>query len=237
MTKIITVVSGNGGTGKSTITANLAKKLAECNKSVLVADLCKGSRADDILLELENSVVFNLHDIEENTCDIESALVSHPTLKQVKLLSSADDFFADAFKFSATIKNICNSFDYIIIDVPQNYSGLDIIYKEITDLLLVCVTPDIVSVRAAKNIISHLFDALQKPARIIINKISYPAMTCGGIKDIDYIIDFIKIPLLALLPYDIYINEDNRQNLTDKVLTALAKRIIGEYIPVILRSV
>lgn len=247
-TKIISVMSGKGGTGKSTISASLAKSLARNGKKVLAVDLDIGLRSLDILLSLENRVVFDFGDILDGKCRLDAAIVPHDSIKGLYLLSSPNrlskSFTIDGL--IALIKTISASFDYILLDTPAGLGLSIIMASRLADLNLVVTTPDLATLRDTKKISDAVADGSKVESRLIINKVSKSALQLCSMKSLDEIVDKVGIQLLGVIPEDEWINADKSlitkkrsksSKLTKGIFDAIANRIQGHYVPLILREI
>lgn len=245
LAKIISVISGKGGTGKSTISALLSQALASVGSAVLAVDLDMGLRSLDLLLGLENKVIFDIGDILAGKCAPEHALVSSEAVPGLKLLCaplSLDKSFEPA-AVAAILRQLAEGFDYLVVDTPAGLNLSVFMTKEIADLALVVTVPDIVTIRDTRKIVDILMEEERKPCRLIINKVSRGRMTAGNIQDLDQIIDTAGIPLFGVIPMDEYINSGlsngkGRQSaVIGKIFEAMAHRVIGQYVPIVLKKV
>ena len=126
MGEVIFITSGKGGVGKTTVTANLGKELARSDKKVMLLDFDFGLRNLDIILGLEQAVVYDISDVLEGRCRLRQAVI-HPwrDLPMYFLPAAADaDYLPDSERFSYLMENLKASFDYILIDSPAGVSQL-----------------------------------------------------------------------------------------------------------------
>lgn len=244
MAKIIGVASGKGGTGKSTITAALSRALSRIGCSVLAVDLDSGLRSLDILLGVEDKVVFDLQDVMRGVCPVENAVISC-TEKLSLFCAPAERASLDADAVSLFLKRIAASYEYVILDLPAGIGFSAAVAEQIADLTLLVATPDILTMRDARNTADVILSRGSKACRLIANKISQESMLAGGLSDLDELIDGIGIPLLAVVPEDPFINVTNEKvkasircsSFTNHVFEAMARRVTGEYIPLLLEYV
>lgn len=245
MAKIISIVSGKGGTGKSTLSAALSKSLASDNQRVLAIDLDIGLRSLDILLSLEDKIVFDFGDILDGKCSIEAAIVPHHSIKTLFLLSSPN-VVSKSFSIQGIIslvKSLSKSFDFILLDMPAGLGISIIMARELANLNIVVTVPDAATLRDTRKISDAISTNTARPSRLVINRVSKTALLSSGIQDLDEIIDSVGIPLLGVIPEDDWINstvpqkKQNKQSaLTAQVFDAIAERINGHYVPLILRQ-
>lgn len=246
MAKIIAVVSGKGGTGKSTISAGLAKAIATMGKSVLAVDLDIGLRALDIMLELQDKVVFDIGDIIDGKCSPKEAVVAHPAKRKLHLLCSPVNV-SKSFNIPRIvdlIKSLSESYDYIILDLPAGLGLSVIMSREVADVVAIIATPDMVTLRDTQKIGSIIEANCSTPCRLVVNRVCKLSMQTSGIDDIDQMIDTIGAQLMAIVPEDEWINvpEDKKPQKrngppTDEVFAAMAERVNGQYVPLVIKSV
>lgn len=247
MPKIISVISGKGGTGKSTVSGGIAVSLAKTNKKVLLIDLDIGLRALDIMLGLENSVVFDIGDVFLGNCDVKSALTTYTTHSSLKLLCSPSSIGTE-FDINALILLITETksdFDYIILDLPAGLGLSVILTKALADLSLIVTTTDTVTIRDSRKVCDVISKDCKVPLKLVINKVSKLSIKTGGITDLDEIMDAIGVPLIGVLKEDKWIgaflscnvNDKKANPHTIKAFTAIAKRINGDYIPLVIQSI
>ena len=160
MAQVITITSGKGGVGKSTATANLAVGLAmeveKESKKVVAVDFDIGLRNLDMLLGLENRIVYDVIDVMEGKCNLSQALINHKKTKNLYFLPASqtkDKTILDKDKVGKLIESLRENFDYILIDSPAGIeSGFEhaILYA---DRALIIVTPEVSSVRDSDRVI------------------------------------------------------------------------------------
>ncbi|WMJ21861.1 P-loop NTPase [Paludicola sp. MB14-C6] len=247
MAKIISVVSGKGGTGKSTVSAGLGLSLAKMQYSVLMVDLDIGLRSLDILLGLENKIVFDIGDIIENKCKMSDAITKHKTYSALCLLC-APMSITKSFTVSKVIElidSLKKEYDYIILDLPAGL-GLSVIVAEaLTDLLCIVTSPDVVTLRDSRKICDVLSQNSDQECKVIINRVSKTALKTSDVKDLDEVMDMVGAPLLGVVREDQWIvsnlgltnNPKKATNEMQKTFHAIAKRITGEYVPLVVTTV
>lgn len=244
MAKIISVASGKGGTGKSTVTAALSRALARIGCSVLAVDLDSGLRSLDILLGMEDKIVFDLRDVMRGVCPAADAIVSCGENLSL-LCAPAERAALDADAVSLFLKRIAASYEYVVLDLPAGIGFSAAVAEQIADLTLLVATPDVLTMRDARSTADVILCRGSKACRLVANKISRESMLAGGLSDLDELIDGIGIPLLAVVPEDPFINVTNekvrssvrRSPFTNRVFEAMARRVTGEYLPLLLESV
>lgn len=247
MAKIIAVVSGKGGTGKSTISAGLGLSLAKMQHSVLMVDLDIGLRSLDILLGLENKIIFDIGDVIEKKCKLQDAIAKHKVYSALRLLCAPINV-SKSFTVSKVIElvdSLKNEYDYIILDLPAGL-GLSVIVAEaLADLVCIVTLPDIVTLRDSQKICDELIQNPDQECKLIVNRVSKTALKTSGVADLDEVMDMVGAQLLGVIREDEWIlshlglSETTKKisNETQRVFNAIAKRITGEYTPLIVTTV
>ena len=159
MSEVIVITSGKGGVGKTTTTANVGTGLAQLNKKVVLIDTDIGLRNLDVVMGLENRIVYNLVDVVEGNCRVEQALIKDKKYPNLCLLPSAqtrDKSAVSPEQMQALIEDLRQDFDYILLDCP---AGIEQGFKNAiagADRALVVTTPEVSAVRDADRIIGLL---------------------------------------------------------------------------------
>jgi len=246
MAKIVSVVSGKGGTGKSTFSAGIALSFAKLSSTILVVDLDIGLRSLDLLLGLENRVVFDIGDILDGKCKVDSAIVKHKVFSSLKLLCSPQSI-SKTFVVSGIIDIIRqqeNYYDYIILDLPAGLGLSVMVSAELADLVCVVTTPDNVTIRDTRKVCDVISANSDKEIRLVINNVSKISLKTSGLKDLDELMDLAGIPLIGVIKEDKWINKKLGfgteavvpANEMQDVFMAISKRISGEYIPLTFKT-
>ena len=203
MAKVITVLSGKGGVGKSTFCANIGKALSK-NKKVLLIDGDIAFRSLDILLGLGSQVVFDWSDVIFDRCAKEKALiVVYAKLHLLAApLSLSENFCGEDFK--RLIESFSEKYDYIFIDSPAGFNEITEIYAKVSDEIIVIATPDDISLRAAyitgeKLINDGIGDSKM---RLVLNKADYKQMKNGRQRNLDDAVDKTYLRLLGVIPME-----------------------------------
>jgi septum site-determining protein MinD len=203
--RVIVVTSGKGGVGKTTTAANIGTGLALRGRKVVLIDADIGLRNLDVVMGLENRIVFDLVNVVEKTCKIKQALIKDKRFDNLFLLPAAQTREKDAVK-PDQMKELCEElrkeYDYIIIDCP---AGIEQGFKNAiagADQAIIVTTPDVSAVRDADRIIG-LLQANEIPApRLIINRVRPQMVRKGDMMDIDDVNDILAIELLGVVPDD-----------------------------------
>lgn len=247
MAKVISVVSGKGGTGKSTISAGLGLSLAKMQHSVLMVDLDIGLRSLDILLGLENKIIFDIGDVIEKKCKLADAIAKHKVYSALRLLCAPMNV-SKSFTVSKVIElidSLKKEYDYIILDLPAGL-GLSVIVAEaLADLVCIVTSPDTVTLRDSRKVCDVLGQNPDQECKLIINRVSKTALKTSAVTDLDEVMDLVGAELLGVVREDEWIvsnlgltsNPKKISNETQRVFNAIAKRISGEYIPLVVTTV
>ena len=240
------VTSGKGGVGKTTVTANLGTALALRGNKVCVIDSDIGLRNLDVILGLENRIVYDLVDVIEGTCRPKQALIKHKKAEGLFLLPASQTRNKESVspdqmkKLMATLKSE-EKFDYILVDSP---AGIERGFQNAVagvDEALIVTTPEISAIRDADRIIGLLqADEFYEP-KLIINRLSIDMIKKRNMMDQDDIVDILAIDLLGIVPEDenilISTNEGipivfTEESKAGGAFKRIARRIEGENIPI-----
>ena len=200
------IVSGKGGVGKSTVTANLAAALAYRGHAVAVVDTDIGLRAQDALLSLENQVIYDLLDVARKDCALDAALLTHPEIPSLQLLPAAQ--FARAkdlepAKLAKILNRLKETHDFVLIDCPAGLErGLRNVLNAGVDQAILMLTPDDVSIRDAEHT-AQLLDAkgLSHPP-LVVNRVNSELIRNGEMIPVRNIAIMLDLPLLGEIPED-----------------------------------
>jgi septum site-determining protein MinD len=206
--KVITVTSGKGGVGKTTVTANLATALAMRGRKVVTIDADIGLRNLDIVMGLENRIVYDLVDVVEGRCRLRQAMIKDKRHQELYLIPAAQTRDKSAVSPSDMVL-VCNELrqemDYIIIDSP---AGIERGFRNAiaaSDQILIVTNPEVSAVRDADRIIG-LIEAEEKgPGRLIVNRVKPDMVSRGEMLSIEDIIDILAIQLIGVIPEDEHI--------------------------------
>ncbi|NJN85219.1 MAG: septum site-determining protein MinD [Leptolyngbyaceae cyanobacterium SL_7_1] len=205
MSRIIVVTSGKGGVGKTTCTANIGMALARRNHRVAVVDADFGLRNLDLLLGLENRIVYTAIEVLTGECRLEQALVKDKRQPNLALLPAAQNRTKDAVtpeQMKQVVDEIAKSYDYVLIDSP---AGIEMGFKNAVASAheaLVMTTPEIAAVRDADRVVGLLEANDIRKMHLIINRLR-PAMVqqdmMMSVKDVQ---EILAIPLIGVIPDD-----------------------------------
>ena len=245
MGEVIVVTSGKGGVGKTTTTANIGTGLALMGKSVVLIDTDIGLRNLDVVLGLENRIVYDLVDVVEENCRIKQALIKDKRYKGLYLLPAAqtrDKTAVSPEQMKKLCEDLKKEYDYIIVDCP---AGIEQGFKNAVagaDRALVVTTPEVSAVRDADRIVGLIEANEIKDTKLIINRIRQDMVKSGDMLSIDDILDNLAIDLLGIVPDDegIIISTNRGEPIVtnDKMLAGqayrnISRRIVGETVPLL----
>jgi septum site-determining protein MinD len=202
---VITITSGKGGVGKTTATANLSAALAMRGKRVVAIDADIGLRNLDVVLGLENRIVYDLVHVVEGVCRLRQALIKDKRLEGLYLIPAAQSRDKTAIRPQDMI-DVCDQlrsdFDFILIDSP---AGIEQGFKNAVapaDQVLIVTTPEVSAVRDADRIIGLVEAAEKGPARLVLNRIRPDMVQRGDMLNTEDVIDVLAINLLGIVPDD-----------------------------------
>jgi septum site-determining protein MinD len=241
--RIITITSGKGGVGKTTTTANLAVALASLEKKVVCIDGDIGLRNLDVILGLENRIVYDLVDIIEGRCRLKQAMIRDKRLPELFLIPAAQTRDKSAISPSDMVRlcdELRNEVDWILIDSP---AGIERGFRNAiapADQILVVTNPEVSAVRDADRIIG-LIEAEEKgPAKLILNRVNPSLVKRGDMLNADDVLELLAIELIGVIPEDenVVISANRGQPIAmdgkSKAATAfrnIARRLNGEDVP------
>jgi len=243
MGRVIVVTSGKGGVGKTTITANVGASLAKLGKKVVVVDMDIGLRNLDVVMGLENRVVYNIMDIAEGRCKINQALVREKHLSNFFLLPASQMHTKEDVNIETVyeiISIIKENFDYVLLDSP---AGIENGFKSAVapaEEALIVVTPDVSSVRDADRVIGLLENKGIEGISLIINRYDPTLVKKRKMLDKSDIVDVLGLDLIGVVPENkSVIDSENRgeilalteNNIATKAFENIAKRMEGEDVP------
>ena len=205
MSEVIVITSGKGGVGKTTTVASIGTGLAMLGKKVVVVDTDIGLRNLDVVLGLENRIVYNLVDVINGSCRLRQALIKDKRHPELCLLPSAQTKDKSAVSPEQMIKltdDLREQFDYIILDCP---AGIEQGFQNAiagADIALVVTTPEVSAIRDADRIIGLLEANGFKQMDLIINRLRMDMVRRGDMMSADDVVDILAIPLIGIIPDD-----------------------------------
>ena len=243
MAEVIVVTSGKGGVGKTTTTSNIGAALASLGKKVILIDTDIGLRNLDLVMGLENRVVFNLVDVVEGSCKIKNAAIKDKRFPGLSLLPAAQTKDKDAVN-EEQMKKLCQElkeeYDYILLDCP---AGIEQGFKNAVagaDRAIVVTTPEVSAVRDADKIIGMLNAYGVTDHKLLVNRVRVDMVKRGDMITLEDIIDILGIKLIGVVPDDeeIIVSTNkgepailNSISEAGKAYSNIARRILGEDVP------
>ncbi len=203
--KVVTVTSGKGGVGKTTATANLGAALADLGHKVVCIDADIGLRNLDVVLGLENRIVYDLVDVVEGRCRLRQAMIRDKRLPELYLIPAAQTRDKSAISPSDMVR-LCDDLrpecDWILIDSP---AGIERGFRNAVapaDVVIVVTNPEVSAVRDADRIIG-LVEAEEKgPARLVINRIKPEMVRRGDMLAVEDVLELLAVELIGMVPDD-----------------------------------
>ncbi len=203
--RVVTVTSGKGGVGKTTTTANLGLALARLDKRVVVIDADIGLRNLDIVMGLENRIVYDLVDVVEGRAKVKQAMIKHKQFPDLYLIPAAQTRDKSAVS-PADMVQLCNDlrkeFDFILIDSP---AGIERGFRNAmapADDILIVTNPEVSAVRDADRVIGLIEAENKGPARLILNRVKMDLVRKGDMLSADDVTDILAVKLIGIVPDD-----------------------------------
>ncbi len=242
MGEVIVVTSGKGGVGKTTTTANVGTGLAKLDKKVVLIDTDIGLRNLDVVMGLENRIVYNLVDVIEGNCRIKQALIKDKRYNNLYLLPSAqtrDKTAVTPDEMKQLCEQLRDDFDYVIMDCP---AGIEQGFRNAiagADRALVVTTPEVSAVRDADRIVGLLEANEMKKTQLIVNRLRMDMVARGDMMSSQDVVDILAIDLIGIVPDDenIVISTNNGEplvggdSLAGQAYMNICKRLTGEDVP------
>lgn len=243
MGKAIVVTSGKGGVGKTTTTANLGTGLAQIGKKVCLLDADIGLRNLDVVMGLENRIVYDLIDVIEGNCTPRKAMIKDKRLDTLYLLPAAQTREKDAIhpeQMLALVTELKEEFDYILVDCP---AGIEQGFRNAiagADKAIIVSTPEVSAVRDADRIVGLLEAHAIYDPQLIINRLRPDMVRKGDMMTTDDMIDILAIKLLGVVPDDesIIVSTNrgepavlDKHSQSGQAFRNIVRRIEGEDVP------
>ena len=243
-TRTILICSGKGGVGKTTSTANLGIALARRGLSTVVLDADFGLRNLDLLLGLENRIVYTAQEVLAETCRLEQALVKHKQEPNLALLPAGNPRMLEWLTpkdMQAIVALLEERFDYVLIDCP---AGIEDGFKNAAAAAreaLVITTPEVAAVRDADRVIGLLNTQGVSPVQLVLNRVRPKMMQSQEMLGVTDVTDILALPLLGLVFEDeqVIVSTNRGEPLTLNGSSSpaaiayrnVAKRLQGEEVP------
>ena len=242
MGEVIVVTSGKGGVGKTTSTANIGTGLAMLEKKVVLIDTDIGLRNLDVVMGLENRIVYNLVDVIEGTCRIRNAFIKDKRYPNLYLLPSAqtrDKSAVTPEQMQKLADELREEFDYILMDCPAGIEQGFMNAIAGADRALVVTTPEVSAVRDADRIIGLLEANEMDQTHLIVNRLRMDMVKRGDMMSSEDVSEILAVDVIGIVPDDenIVISTNQGEPLVGSDSVAgraymnIARRIIGEDVP------
>jgi septum site-determining protein MinD len=241
--RAIVITSGKGGVGKTTATANLGLGLAKNDRKVVLVDGDIGLRNLDIIMGLENRIVYHLIDVVRGRCQLRQALVKDKRFPHLALLPASQVDQKEAVnpdQMRELIAQLKEDFDFVLIDCP---AGIEQGFRNAVagaDEAIIITTPDVSPVRDADRVIGLLQQSLGDP-QLIINRMSTRMVRRGDMLDQQDVLDILAVHLLGIVPEDeevvvagnrgtpVVLNE---KSWSGQAYERIARRMLGEEVSI-----
>ena len=245
MGEVIVITSGKGGVGKTTTTANLGAALASMQRRVCLVDADIGLRNLDVVLGLENRIVYDLVDVVEGFARLKQALIKDKRLESLYLLPAAqtkDKTAVSPEQMQALMDDLKQDFDFVLVDSP---AGIEQGFRNAiagAGRAVVVVTPEVSSVRDAHRIIGQLEAAELPPPGLVVNRLRPQMVKKGDMMGIEDMIEILAVELLGVVPEDeTIVVSTNRgdpavlaqSSRAGQAFRNIARRLMGEDVPVV----
>ncbi|HVO70510.1 MAG TPA: septum site-determining protein MinD [Aggregatilineaceae bacterium] len=245
--RVITVTSGKGGVGKTTATANLAVALAGLGRKVVCVDADIGLRNLDVVMGLENRIVYDLVDVVEGRCKLRQALVKDKRVPDLYLLPAAqtrDKTAVSPQDMVTLINQLRDSCDFILIDSP---AGIEWGFRNAiapADEIIVVTNPEAPAVRDADRIIG-LLEAEERrlPTSLLLNRTKPDMIRRGDMLSVNDVLEILSVRLLGVIPEDELVliasnrgtplTLDSHKSPAGGAFVNIARRITGEKVPLV----
>jgi len=242
MSEVIVITSGKGGVGKTTTTANIGTGLALLGYHVVLIDTDIGLRNLDVVMGLENRIIYNLVDVVEGNCRMKQALIKDKRYPNLYLLPSAqtrDKSSVNPGQMKKLADDLREDFDYILMDCP---AGIEQGFQNAiagADRALVVTTPEVSAIRDADRIIGLLEAAQMQEIDLIVNRVRMDMVRRGDMMSVEDVADVLAVNMIGAVPddEDIVVSTNQGEPLVDRDCPAgqaylnICKRITGEAVP------
>ena len=244
MGEVIVITSGKGGVGKTTTTANVGSALALRGKKVVLVDTDIGLRNLDVVMGLENRIVYDIVDVVEEKCKLRQALIKDKRFEELFLLPAAqtrDKSAINEEQMKELTEKLKEEFGYILIDCP---AGIEQGFRNAiagANRAIVVTTAEISAIRDADRIIGLLEASEIKNPELVINRLRPNMVKKGEMMEVEDIVDLLSIDLIGVVPDDEFIITQTNKGEpvvtvhrapSGKAYIEIAKRILGENVDI-----
>ena len=242
MGEVMVITSGKGGVGKTTTTANIGIGLSGLGKKVLVIDTDLGLRNLDVVMGLENRIVYNIVDVIEGSCRLTQALIKDKRFPELYLLPSAqtkDKTSISPEQMKKLIEDIRDDFDFILLDCP---AGIEQGFQNAiagADRSIVVTTPEVSAIRDADRILGLLEASGIRKNELLINRLRIDMVKRGDMMSVDDVTEILAVDLLGVIPDDeqvvVATNQGEpvvgEEGLAGRSYMNICRRLLGEDVP------
>jgi septum site-determining protein MinD len=241
--KIIVVTSGKGGVGKTTATSSIGAALALEGKRVAIVDMDIGLRNLDVVMGLENRIVFNIVDVVQGRCKIDQAAIRDRRIDNLFLIPASQSDNKDVLTpegVERVANDLRTKFDYVIMDSPAGIErGFENATVGANEAIVIC-TPDVSAVRDADRVIGLLYARSIEP-KLVVNRIEPMRVERGEMLSHEDVLDILSIELAGLVPMDekVLISSNTgtplvlqNDSIAGQAFRRIAKRLNGEDVPI-----
>lgn len=243
MSEVIVVTSGKGGVGKTTVSANIGTGLAKLDKKTVLVDTDIGLRNLDVVLGLENRIVYNLIDVIEGNCRLKQALIRDKHYQNLYLLPAAqtrDKTSVTPEQMKKLVEDLKPHFEYIILDCP---AGIEQGFQNAVagaNRAVVVTTPEVSSIRDADRVIGLLEAGGMKKIDLLINRLRPELIARGNMMSVEDVTEILALPVIGAVPDDasIVVSTNQGEPLagndtpSGQAFFNVARRICGEEIEI-----
>jgi len=244
--KSIVVTSGKGGVGKTTIVGNIGTGLALKGKRVVLIDVDIGLRNLDLVLGLENRIVYTIMDVLDGSCKLSQALVKDKRFKnRLYLLPAAQTRMKEEIKIEDLrdiVLKLKKEFDFVILDSPAGIEHGFRLSTLSSDEAIVVTTPEITAIRDADRVIGLLESMEIFDPKLIINRVKFDMVKKGEMLDWKDISDILSVEVIGLVPEDEYVTIStnmgepailNQKSPGGREMMNIVRRMLGEDVPIV----
>ena len=243
MGKIIIVASGKGGTGKTTVTANIGAALAMRGNLVALVDMDMGCRNLDITLGLESSIVYDIFDVIEENCDLDEALIKDTRYENLYFIPAPQTRDTSSVEDEA-VNGIWEKLSYTMVNlkVRKKYSNGGFLYAAMgADSAILVTMPEVTALRDGDRAISVLEDMGIEDVKVVINRVRSDMIDKGIMMNMDDCVDMLGVPVIGIVPDDeelmvaalkgtLAVSAENSR--AGQAFLNIAARLMGEEVPI-----
>ena len=242
MGEVIVITSGKGGVGKTTTTANIGTGLAQMDKKVILIDTDIGLRNLDVVMGLENRIVYNLVDVIEGNCRLKQAVIrdrKYPNLYLIPSAQTKDKTAVNPEQMKKLTEELEDEFDYILLDCPAGIEQGFLNAIAGATRAIVVTTPEVSAIRDADRVVGLLEAAEMEQIELVVNRIRIDMVKRGDMMSLEDVCEVLAIDLLGAVPDDeaIVVSTNRGEPLVGSSAMAgiaysnICKRILGYDVP------